>query len=134
MLDTVRILSAPVMVTLSDEVMPTAERVPVAVKLVPLMSPMTSNFFAGSVVPMPTYAAGRPPSPPEMNSTLVLSSWKSTIGWLPVWLAMSAGPVPSLVIIKLLVTVTFVEMVTTSPETVRFPVIEASSLTSRTGV
>jgi len=130
----VRILFAPEMVTLSDEVMPADERVPVAVKLVPLMSPMTSNFFAGSVVPMPTYPAGRAPSPPEMKNTLVLSSWKSTRGWLPVWFATMAGPVPALVMMSRLVPVLVVVILTTPPETVRFPVIVASSLTSKTGV
>ena len=40
-LEAVRDLSAPVMVTLSDEVIPSAERVPVDVKLRPWISPVT---------------------------------------------------------------------------------------------
>ena len=42
-LDTVRILSAPEMVTFSDEVMPAAERVPVDVKLRPCAVPETTR-------------------------------------------------------------------------------------------
>ena len=40
-MEAVRDLSAPVMVTLSDEVIPAAERVPVDVKLSPCTSPVT---------------------------------------------------------------------------------------------
>ena len=58
------------------------------------INPSTSNLLPGEATPIPTF----PPS--TIVNTLVPSSWNSTIGFVPVWFTINAGPDPVFVILN----------------------------------
>ena len=74
-------------------------------------------------VPIPTF----PPS--NILKQVKPSSWISIIGWAPVWLTISAGPVPSFVINNCSVVPTLVFICVRVPFTIKLPSIRVSPVT-----
>ena len=84
------------------------------------MFPDTSTFTFFVVVPIPT----SPPS--NILKHTALSSWISKIGCAPIWLIISAGPVPSFVINNCSDVETFVFTIFVVPFTIKLPSILVS--------